>query len=341
MPGYHTRPHITFHVPPEDLPHPVESESDLSPGDFAKLAHRVISVWCLRTWWNLRRTGFECTLSPEFPDEGIVVAAACAVPLRYQTNNNVLHVSAVADSPPRVYSHLNVFQNPAQLKRFGVEARRGLVRGVHIPHWQQPRLVERDRRRGDTVRVAAYLGAEENAAPFLKSPEWKRALAKRGIEWRMAARDAWDDYSAVDIAVAIRDPGGLPYDHKPASKLTNAWLAGVPALVGPESAYLALKQSGEDMVVAQSEGQALNALTELTERPERYEAMRERAGERAVEFTDETLTGHWKNLLEEVAIPLWERWMDKSAVAKRIWQAEALAFRAAKSVSRKILPGSG
>ena len=42
---------------------------------------------------------------------------------------------------------------------------------------------------------------------------------------------SWSDFSQVDLVVAIRPPHPRLHSPKPATKLVNAWIAGVPAVL--------------------------------------------------------------------------------------------------------------
>ena len=101
-------------------------------------------------------------------------------------------------------------------------------------------------------------------------------LRRRGIElvidavdYRGAATDAarlrWADYSDVDLVLAVRPPIGTHTD-KPASKLYNAWRAGVPALLGPEPAFRELYTDTLDYVEVSTVDEALAAIDRLRAR---------------------------------------------------------------------------
>lgn len=62
------------------------------------------------------------------------------------------------------------------------------------------------------------------------------ALRQRGSASSAVSRE-WHDYQHVDAVLAIRDCPPVVLATKPASKLINAWKAGVPALLGPEPAW--------------------------------------------------------------------------------------------------------
>ncbi len=106
-------------------------------------------------------------------------------------------------------------------------------------HWPQPDLIPRDpgaRRLGGKMR--AFFGAEECIANEMHSEEWAATLRDLGLQWHFVKPEKWHDFSEVDVVVAIRDfVGNHRYGNKPPTKLFNAWRAGVPAILGRESAY--------------------------------------------------------------------------------------------------------
>ena len=62
----------------------------------------------------------------------------------------------------------------------------------------------------------------------------------------------WDggrmDYRTLDAVIAVRPFEPHLYFAKPASKLINAWRAGVPALVGPEFASREIRRTDDDFL---------------------------------------------------------------------------------------------
>ena len=65
----------------------------------------------------------------------------------------------------------------------------------------------------------------------------------------------------------MRDLTESDYFAKPASKLVNAWHAGVPALLGPEPAYQALRMQF-DYIEIRSPEDAIREVIRLKENPE-------------------------------------------------------------------------
>jgi glycosyltransferase involved in cell wall biosynthesis len=193
-------------------------------------------------------------------------------------------------------------QNPAQADN---------RRTFYVHHWPQPGLLPRDPARCATLRNIAYFGMFKQLPPALQAPEWPQQLRALGLDWvtpgGSAPGDPLDqrsihDYRTTDVVVALRDPRRTIADHKPPTKLLNAWLAGVPAIVGPESAYRALRTDALDFIEAADADAVLAALRRLQADPELYAAMSRRARTRAAEVAPEAIAERWRQLLT-VTIP--------------------------------------
>jgi|SRR5882672_724977 len=261
-------------------------------------------AWILQTYLLLQRAGYDVALTDRWPSAGLLVFSS---------------------KQRRIVSQLATSTDEVQLLGIREDVGRALIadwevvqNGRHadgrsrflVPFWPQPGLVPRDPSRGQVVRRAAYKGFLGNLHVDFKDERWPRFLAGHGIEWwcdapeyrgpqRQAAVSAWNDYREVDLVVAIRPPDAGLHERKPATKLYNAWLAGVPALLGPEYAYRELRRNDEDYIEVRSLNDAMRALTSLLEHPGRYAAMIENAQRRATEFTREAILRHWAQLLFE------------------------------------------
>ena len=103
----------------------------------------------------------------------------------------------------------------------------------------------------------------------------------------------------VDAVLAIRDCPPVVLATKPASKLINAWKAGVPALLGPEPAYRELRISPLDFLEAASAEAVLDSIDRLQQESGLYRRMTEHGAKRAQAFDVNMLTQKWISLLEE------------------------------------------
>jgi hypothetical protein len=100
----------------------------------------------------------------------------------------------------------------------------------------------------------------------------------------------------------VRPPDKKLHARKPATKLYNAWLAGVPAILGPEQAYRELRRSDLDYLEVKNVPEALAAVDRLIREPALYAAMVENGKRRAEEFTIDAIRKRWVDLLYR-AIP--------------------------------------
>lgn len=62
-------------------------------------------------------------------------------------------------------------------------------------------------------------------------------LSKLGLKWKVIPKEGWHDYREIDVVVALRPKSTKKHFCKPATRLYNAWIAGVPAILPNESAY--------------------------------------------------------------------------------------------------------
>ena len=133
----------------------------------------------------------------------------------------------------------------------------------------------------------------------MKTDAFQDALRQRGIRFVSRFQGEWHDYQHVDAVLAIRDCPPVVLATKPASKLINAWKAGVPALLGPEPAYRELRTSPLDFLEAASAEAVLDSIDRLQQESVLYRRMTEHGAKRAQAFDVNMLTQKWLSLLEE------------------------------------------
>jgi len=290
-------------------------------------------AWILQTWLRLARAGFPAGLSAAPPSEGIAVfhaKQARALRAQWRRLRNVTLLGVRADNREPPIADFEVVQNG----RFADGERR-----FHIPHWPQPALIPRDPSRGTAIRRIAFKGFAQNLHPDLRAPAWEGFLAGLGIEWLVdavpfagAATDregiAWPDFREVDLLLALRPPDRRLWTSKPATKLYNAWLAGVPALLGPEYAYREQRRSELDYLEVSNLDEAKAAVLRLRERPDLYRAMIENGRARSREIAPEATLPRWIELLGET-IP--------ARIASRSPHRPPLPLRAAGHWLRRVV----
>ena len=323
-------PPVAFYAPAVDC---AEAEALIPDRDWRYFGHTQ-RIWIVQTYLRLRDAGYPVRLTDTLPTEGVVVVDAGARSRKrlfraFTHANRALLVAVRADHRPQLYADLEVVQND----RF-VDGRR--VR--YVPHWPQPGLIPRDPQRGARVERIAYKGHEGCLHGDFKGAAWREFLDAEGLAWQLDGvewRGSWSnyescdwvDYREVDVVLAVRNDWDDPSLSKPASKLINAWRAGVPAIVGPDYAFLAERRSELDFLLVHSLAEARAAVLALKADPARYRAMVNNGLERARETTPEIVTEVWAQLLFEVCRPLA---LARSRQSLRLlhWWARVLLHRA-------------
>jgi hypothetical protein len=111
------------------------------------------------------------------------------------------------------------------------------------------------------------------------------------------------------VVLAVRRFQGVDdFAWKPATKLYNAWHAGVPAVLGRESAYRAEWKSELDYWEVDTVEEALDALKKLRDDVALRRAMVENGKQRSQETEPQVLAQQWMQFLTEVAVPAYHTW---------------------------------
>ncbi len=313
-------PPIYFYIPEEFWPSSLPTSSDRYwqwQNSTNGIYRRGKYNWTLQTYLHLKEVGFPCQLIDRIPRKGIVIVHRQFLRDDMKPEPRVLMVCIQADRPRHPYAQIHVVQNPEDVTQSSKELLKHRVI-YHISNWPQPELIARDPERGDRFENIAYYGLTDNLAPELQKPSWQEQLRELGLNWHIVSPEQWNDYRDVDAVLAVRsfDYQGK-YLWKPASKLINAWHAGVPAILNPESAFVAQRQSELDYIEINSVAEAIAALKRLRDEPALRRAMVENGRIRAEETNRETITAHWCSFLKEVAIPAYESWCAASSLKKQ------------------------
>ncbi len=203
----------------------------------------------------------------------------------------------------------------------------------HIPLWPQPGLIARDPARGTSIHRIAYHGRTGTAPRWFSDPAFHRELAARGMVF-VAETDRWEDYRCVDVAVAAREDSASLLATKPATKVYNAWIAGVPLLAMGEPAYLEVKRTGLDFIEIKSGEDVIGAIDVLRKSPALYEAMVANGRERGRDYDVAAIRERWISFLEGVAEPLFASRHEEGARA--FWHLRTMAAQKVMSRSHRL-----
>jgi len=265
----------------------------------AVLSRSGALAWCFLTFRRLAQRGYQdLALSNRIDPLAINVihseqlAALGFVP-------HAFCVSARADHPRRPAAQFQIVQNRTQA---GTKA-------TWIHHWPQPGLIAR-KTPIERIRQVAYIGQTYNGNLALGEEDWRAQCAARGIDFHAPAAGEWHRLDKFDACIAIRSFDNRQHNSKPASKLLNAWHAGVPLIAGNDSAFTQIGTPGDDYLIANSMAEALDCL----ERLDRDVALRnriiERGKARAAALSNDAIATLW---IETIDGPIRSRFAE--------WQA--------------------
>jgi hypothetical protein len=270
-----------------------------------------VQAWIYRTFLNLSAAGADVELCHRIPDEGIVVALTGNLGNDFKSPGGIFLIGVVADGAPHPACHVHVLQNAIHAER--------LPHSTYIPHWPQPNLVPRDQGRGDTLENLVFYGDPCNLAPGLRDPSFSRILRERlGMTLVIAGADSWHDYSNADCVIAIREFGSRRFLGKPATKLYNAWMAGVPFIGGNDSAFSSDGRDGIDYLRCNTLESVFTGLERLKNNPDFCRQLVMEGSFSARRFTPEAITDNWSVFLRGVVTTMAPEYFSQYQTSKRL-----------------------
>lgn len=267
--------------------------------------------WIILTYLYLERKGLNVSISDRFIPGKICIASSLDFSVRDLTFNSFV-VGCRSDGFRPALCDFTIVQNKANLES---------ETDILIPHWPQPGLIPRLKERGSTIENIVFKGSEVNLYESFRSTEFKRELEKLGVKLIINGRPengpvTWQDYSTNDLVLAVRDLTEKDALMKPASKLVNAWIASVPALLGPEPAFRDLRQSELDYIEVKTPKDALEAIQQLKSQPSLYQQMVVNGLQRAEEFTVEKITEQWCQALAGPIAENYKLWKQRTQIMR-------------------------
>ncbi len=319
-------PPIYFYLPQKDWLDNMPEQPDVYWEQFGK----GIYCWTLQTYLYLKADGFPCSLVGTIPDEGIVIAHRDSFPYGLRPTPKVLMVCIKPDRNSHPYAQLQVVQNPQDAKN--------LKNSYYIPLWRQPGLIPRHPERGDRFENIGYFGISHNLAREIKATSWSKQLEELGLNWQIIPKNRWHDYSNIDAIVAVRNFQQQDYTQKPATKLYNAWHAGVPAILGKESAFQSERKNEFDYFEVSSIDDAINVLKRLKDNPQLCQKVRENSQIRAQEVDPQNVLMQWGSFLTNTAVPKYQLWCRSSQLSQQLyWQKCYLSIKL-EALKRELIP---
>lgn len=287
----------------------------LRDAELAQRAAGATNIWVQVTAAIFARAGLPVTVSDRLEPGAVNVVAGEEFGAA-EADPACFCVAARADGHRPVLAHHVIEQNRRRAARRDT---------AYVPIWPQPGLIPRDAARGARFETVAFKGSVVNLATGMRGADFAGRLAAEGLSFRVDRRDSdprgrrfMHDYREVDAVLAVRDLTLGDYFQKPASKLVNAWSAGVPAVLGPEPAYREERRIGLDYVEVRSAEEAVAALVRLRDDPGLRARMARNGRFRARAFTREAVLARWLEVLNGPVRARFERWQAQGAARRRL-----------------------
>jgi len=277
--------------------------------------------WTLQTYLLLRQYGVPCSIKTELPTKGIVITHRDFLPIYQAPYPNLFVACIKPDRKEHPWAQHYIVQN-SQDPIFQKLSRE---RVSETRFWPQSSLIPRKSARGSLVKNIAYFGRMDNLEPELQSAAWREEMLSLGLNWQTVPMESWNDYSQIDVTVSIRGwdqsktkvDAVTNWDSKPPNKLTNSWLANVPAIVGDEPAYQSVCEGKLGCIIVRNKDQLKAELLKLRDRSEYYHNQQNFGAARAPDFSVGALQKSWQSIINEKIFPVYEKWMKLSKLKRQ------------------------
>lgn len=285
------------------------------------------SSWIVQTYLQLKCRGLDVHLVPYYVPDVICVVSREELMKRALLKKSFPFKSYLVvcqqDRPRPFICEQRIVQNQLNVLN---------DRDHYLPHWSQPDLEVRNRRRGDRIETLTFKGRWYYLPEAYKNEEFANQLRALGVQLITepdynVSLQSWCDYSEVDVLLAVRHRSELYLSSKPPTKLINAWMAGCPALLGAEPAYQELRRSELDYIEVNSPGDVVQALQRLKTEPRLYQAMIENGWQRAEAFSSSNVATLWRTVLAEPIATGYERWMREFTFWKMLGRPPQFGYR--------------
>ena len=260
------------------------------------------ACWIVQTCLLLQRHGIACRLTQNRPSEGIVFAHFDDMPATRTERGTAYWVCVLADRQNiNPFANYYLVQNPYQ----SLHTRQPTS---HVLHWKQPGIIPRSANRQEIFTNIRFFGEIASLAPEFTEPDFIGWCEHEGFDFQVVPRDHWHDYSNCDVVVGVRTFNSNWVHDKPASKLVNAWVAGVPVILGQESAFRALGTPGKTYLEATSIGDVQRHLVGLRDDPQLRQSMVSAGSFHASCASEEEIACMWIDAIEKQIKPRAARW---------------------------------
>lgn len=331
---------IQFFLPVDRFPDPIPTAID--PDDIAFKDDIYAEI--MPTYVHLKNSGFPCTLVKELPNSGIVIAHRdCLEPGGYlRPHPDIFLIALQSNRYPNAYANLHLVQSSCHQKQ--------IHNSYVLPPWPTPEIKPRLDHLGDRFEHIAYIGHLDDLAIGLKHHSFCQQLQALDLTWQTLIHfEARADYRNIDAIVALNHLTEVPYPtgFQNARKLYDAWIAGVPIILGNDCVYQEHCQSQLDYMTVDvalkrtsdnPSEPVIAALSQLKNQATLRQAMVTQGKKRAQEIELTPLVKQWSIFFETVAMPAYYQWKGLPVRLRqlRLWQQQRVCQSNNKKVEKQL-----
>lgn len=291
------------------------TDGRLAPEVLAKRCAGLENNWVIRTYLHLHEAGYQnVDIGVDFRADAINIPSATDFGIKKRMNDHFIVIPR-ADTAYPCMANFFIAQNDVVPPSRTHD---------NIQHWPQAGILVREHDKRNGVTQASFKGRTINLDPAFRSEAFVSSLAQLGVAYQQDSFDgvlgvhSWWDYRETDVVIAVRNLTIRDANNKPASKLINAWFGEAPAILGPEPAFRAIRQSDLDYIEVRSPNEALEAVRLLQNDADRYWAMIENGRRRRGAFTEEAITARWVALLNGRIAAAFEAWQARRSLSRAV-----------------------
>lgn len=193
--------------------------------------------------------------------------------------------------------NFNITQNKNHLIPFSYQC---------ITLWSQAGLIEKMPKDIDEDNInIGFFGLDANSEKI--DVILHNGIKDKKINFLSFGPNNWNDYSNVDVVIAIRDFKQHRHIQKPPTKLLNAWKGKVPFIGGSDTAYSDLGINGINYLRVETPDELITQLKELIGNSE-FRNKLIKNGEIAFQsYTNDKISEEWISCLNQQNYNEWQK----------------------------------
>jgi hypothetical protein len=266
-------------------------------------------AWIIQTYHRMLEFGVNCKslnfITTPTPCKDSINVIYTDDYNRLDNKHNYYCIVIVLDRKVFFPGNTNVIQNKNSVRFVNTE---------YKTHWSQAGLITRNNNiiKHEILNVG-FFGIPNNTVDLAKII--KSAFGGK-VKYHEMGPERWNDYSNIDVAIAIRSYDKKTYNNKPPTKLINAWKAGVLFIGGNDSAYDQTGENGVNYLKVSSEKELIINLKYIVENIKfRNDIINNGHNKYLTNYTNEMISNEWI-LFFESQVALYLSWKQKPHICK-------------------------